>query len=126
MYPQVRMYPPASFDLQYGSSKGPIPVGIVIGIIILFLSIIILPFTRNFAITIIGIIIAFLAMMSIKIAAENIIEDGSISNVGMTKIEMAIRAYDPCFTCAAHNIREMVKNIEIIDEKGTLINKIEF
>ena len=63
---------------------------------------------------------------SIKAAAENVIENNTISNGGLNKIEMAIRAYDPCLTCAAHNIREMVKSIEFIDERGNLINKIKF
>ena len=63
---------------------------------------------------------------SIKKAAESLIENGSISKGGLNKIEMAIRAYDPCLTCAAHNIGEMVKLIEFVDEQGNLIKKINF
>ncbi|KKK40681.1 hypothetical protein LCGC14_0684030 [marine sediment metagenome] len=63
---------------------------------------------------------------SIKVAAENMIENNTIANGGLNKIEMAIRAYDPCLTCAAHNIREMVKTIDFVDEQSNLLNRIEF
>lgn len=63
---------------------------------------------------------------SIKKVAENLIENGSISKGGLNKIEMAIRAYDPCLTCAAHNIGEMVKTVEFVDEQANLINRIQF
>ncbi len=61
---------------------------------------------------------------SVKAATEQQIKDGNISEVGLNKIEMAIRAYDPCLTCAAHVIGQMPLAIEIMDVKGTLIKKI--
>jgi len=63
---------------------------------------------------------------SIKAAVEELIEKDEIKNGGLNKIEMAIRAYDPCLTCAAHSIREMVKTIEFVDKQGNLIRKIQF
>ncbi len=60
---------------------------------------------------------------SVKIAAQNLVQDGKISENNYNKIEMAIRAYDPCLTCAAHSIGQMPMVIEIVDSKGHLIKK---
>ena len=64
--------------------------------------------------------------MSVNQAAKTLIKNGDYDQGILNKIEMAIRAYDPCLTCAAHNIRDMVKTIEIIDEQGNFIKKINF
>jgi F420-non-reducing hydrogenase large subunit len=43
--------------------------------------------------------------MSIKRAAEGLIKKGQeITNGTLNKIEMAFRAYDPCFGCATHSL----------------------
>ncbi len=43
--------------------------------------------------------------MSIKRAAEGLITKGSeITDGTLNKIEMAFRAYDPCFGCATHTL----------------------
>ncbi|MHA2330375.1 MAG: Ni/Fe hydrogenase subunit alpha, partial [Candidatus Hodarchaeales archaeon] len=44
---------------------------------------------------------------SIKVAAQEVVQNGNISPEGYNKIEMAIRAYDPCLTCAAHTINQI-------------------
>jgi len=64
--------------------------------------------------------------MSVKAAAEGLIKDATISEEGLNKIEMAIRAYDPCLTCAAHSIREMVKSVDFYNESGKLLNRMKF
>ncbi|NVM29139.1 MAG: Ni/Fe hydrogenase subunit alpha [Candidatus Helarchaeota archaeon] len=61
---------------------------------------------------------------SIKVAARQLIQDGNIPKDGLNRIEMAIRAYDPCLTCAAHSINQMEMEIQFIDENGKLIKKI--
>jgi F420-non-reducing hydrogenase large subunit len=43
--------------------------------------------------------------MSIKKAAQSLIHKGSVITEGMlNKVEMAFRAYDPCFGCATHSL----------------------
>jgi len=42
--------------------------------------------------------------MSIEKAARSIIKDGNISEGLLNRIEIAFRAYDPCFACATHII----------------------
>jgi coenzyme F420-reducing hydrogenase alpha subunit len=60
---------------------------------------------------------------SVKAAAQELVKNATISNDGLNKIEMAIRAYDPCLTCAAHSLN-IVKIFEFRDEQGNLIKKI--
>ena len=43
--------------------------------------------------------------MSIKKAAQGIIKRGvEVTEGALNKIEMAFRAYDPCFACATHSL----------------------
>ncbi len=65
------MYRAQKAEQEYSSgSRGPVPVGVVIGVILLFLSILIGIVFRSAEIAIIGILVAFIAMLSIRIAAE--------------------------------------------------------
>lgn len=65
--------------------------------------------------------------MSVGRAAKDLIKGGKYDQGLLNKVEMAIRAYDPCFSCATHELdgRIAVK-IEILDVEGgvlgTLIN----
>jgi F420-non-reducing hydrogenase large subunit len=40
--------------------------------------------------------------MSIEKAAKNLIKGGNVSDGLLNMVEMAFRAYDPCFACATH------------------------
>lgn len=64
--------------------------------------------------------------MSIKKAAEGLIKKGTEVTDGiLNMIEMAFRAYDPCFSCATHSLPgEMPLIVEIHDEDGTLLQRI--
>jgi len=63
--------------------------------------------------------------MSIKNAAQGIIKNGKVNEGLLNKVEMAFRAYDPCFACATHNaIGEMPLKVEIYNNKEQLINTI--
>ncbi len=42
--------------------------------------------------------------MSIKKAAENLIKKGNVNAGLLNMVEMAFRAYDPCFGCATHSL----------------------
>ncbi|MFH1012090.1 MAG: Ni/Fe hydrogenase subunit alpha [bacterium] len=62
--------------------------------------------------------------MSIKRAAEGLIKKGTeITNGTLNRIEMAFRAYDPCFGCATHTLAgEMPLELVIHDaESGEVI-----
>jgi len=42
--------------------------------------------------------------MSVKKAAQGLIHQGQVSEGLLNMVEMAFRAYDPCFGCATHNL----------------------
>jgi len=64
--------------------------------------------------------------MSIKKAAEGLIKKGTEVTDGiLNMIEMAFRAYDPCFSCATHCIPgQMPIILEIRDASGELLQKL--
>jgi len=66
--------------------------------------------------------------MSIKRAAEGLIKKGTqITNGILNRIEMAFRAYDPCFGCATHTLPgEMPLKLVIHDaESGEVIQTVQ-
>ncbi|MBP1674478.1 MAG: coenzyme F420-reducing hydrogenase, alpha subunit, partial [Bacteroidetes bacterium] len=64
--------------------------------------------------------------MSIKKAAEGLIKKGVEVTEGiLNMIEMAFRAYDPCFSCATHCIPgQMPMILEIRDASGELLQRL--
>ena len=65
--------------------------------------------------------------MSIKKASEGLIRKGVVVNEGiLNMIEMAFRAYDPCFSCATHSLPgRMPLILEIRDANAELVQKIK-
>jgi F420-non-reducing hydrogenase large subunit len=65
--------------------------------------------------------------MSIKKAAQGLIKkDSKVSDGILNMIEMAFRAYDPCFSCATHSLPgDMPMVVEIKDEKGNLLQRVQ-
>ncbi len=61
--------------------------------------------------------------MSIKKAAQGLIKGGKeISEGLLNKIEMAFRAYDPCFSCATHSLPgQMPLEVKIYDSQQNLV-----
>jgi F420-non-reducing hydrogenase large subunit len=64
--------------------------------------------------------------MSIKKAASGLIRKGvEVTDGILNMIEMAFRAYDPCFSCATHSLPgQMPMILEIRDTSGNLLNRI--
>ncbi|MDF1547509.1 MAG: Ni/Fe hydrogenase subunit alpha, partial [Bacteroidales bacterium] len=65
--------------------------------------------------------------MSLKKAAQGLIKEGVDVDQGiLNMIEMAFRAYDPCFSCATHSLpgkMPMIVNFKSLD--GRLIRTIK-
>jgi len=61
--------------------------------------------------------------MSIKKAAQGLIKGGKEVSEGLlNKIEMAFRAYDPCFACATHSLPgQMPMEVKIYDSQRNLV-----
>jgi F420-non-reducing hydrogenase large subunit len=63
--------------------------------------------------------------MSVEKAAAGLIKAGKISDGILNMIEMAFRAYDPCFGCATHSLPgEMPMIVDIYDIKKQLVREI--
>jgi F420-non-reducing hydrogenase large subunit len=64
--------------------------------------------------------------MSIKKAAEGFIKKGvEVTDGILNMIEMAFRAYDPCFSCATHCLPgQMPIILEIREVTGELIQRL--
>lgn len=55
---------------------------------------------------------------SIRQVAAQYLDGQSLSESLLNRIEIAIRAYDPCLSCATHAIGKMPLQVELIDGKG--------
>jgi F420-non-reducing hydrogenase large subunit len=63
--------------------------------------------------------------LSVKQAAQSLIKDGNYDQGILNTVEMTIRAYDPCLSCATHRMdgRLPVK-LEIYGSDGKLVDSI--
>ena len=63
--------------------------------------------------------------MSVKQAATALIKDGKYDQEILNTVEMAIRAYDPCLSCATHNLDGTVPvKIDIVDAEGNVVDTL--
>jgi F420-non-reducing hydrogenase large subunit len=63
--------------------------------------------------------------MSVTQAAQTVIHDGKYDQGTLNKVEMAIRAYDPCLSCATHRLDGKISvKVDIVDAEGTLLDTL--
>jgi len=63
--------------------------------------------------------------MSIKNAAQGIIKNGEVNDGLLNMVEMAFRAYDPCWACATHfAVGEMPLEVNILDSNKKIVKSI--
>jgi F420-non-reducing hydrogenase large subunit len=64
--------------------------------------------------------------MSIRDAAKGLIHGGKFDQGLLNKVEMAFRAYDPCFGCATHfAMGQMPLTVEVFDSQKRLVEKLQ-
>ena len=64
--------------------------------------------------------------MSIRDAAKGLIHSGKVSEGLLNRVEMAFRAYDPCFACASHfAIGQMPLTFEIYNHEKKLLERLQ-
>jgi len=64
--------------------------------------------------------------MSIRDAAKGLIHGGKFDQGLLNKVEMAFRAYDPCFGCATHfAVGQMPLTVEVFDSQKQLVQKLQ-
>lgn len=63
--------------------------------------------------------------MSVKKAAMDLIKGGKYDQGLINKIEMCYRAYDPCLSCATHNLDgRLAVEVNILDKDGNLLDTL--
>jgi F420-non-reducing hydrogenase large subunit len=64
--------------------------------------------------------------MSIRDAAKGLIHGGKFDQGILNKVEMAFRAYDPCFGCATHfAVGQMPLTVQVFDNQKRLVQKLQ-
>lgn len=62
--------------------------------------------------------------MSVKKAAEGLIKGGKVNDGLLNMVEMAFRAYDPCFGCATHTLPgQMPLIVKVFDHHKDLVEE---
>jgi F420-non-reducing hydrogenase large subunit len=63
--------------------------------------------------------------MSVERAARGLIKDGKVNDALLNMVEMAFRAYDPCFGCATHSMPgQMPLVVEVKGPDGELVERL--
>ena len=64
--------------------------------------------------------------MSIRDAAKGLIHNGKVDQAVLNKVEMAFRAYDPCFACATHvAVGQMPLTVKVYDSQKNLLQTLQ-
>ncbi|UCH63609.1 MAG: nickel-dependent hydrogenase large subunit, partial [Fidelibacterota bacterium] len=64
--------------------------------------------------------------MSVNQAATSLIKNGNYDQGILNQVEMAIRAYDPCLSCATHNLDGTIAvRVDIVDAEGNLMDSFK-
>jgi NAD-reducing hydrogenase large subunit len=62
---------------------------------------------------------------SIRRVAEDHLSGKELTEPLLNNIEVAIRAYDPCLSCATHAVGKMPLIIELRDSDGELVDRLQ-
>ncbi len=62
---------------------------------------------------------------SIRKVANQYLDGHRLTEALLNQVEVAIRAYDPCLSCATHAIGKMPMELNLLDENGELIDRLE-
>ena len=61
---------------------------------------------------------------SVRQVAAKYLSGRELTEPLLNNVEVAIRAYDPCLSCATHALGKMPLQLELIDVEGKLIDKL--
>jgi NAD-reducing hydrogenase large subunit len=62
---------------------------------------------------------------AIREVASNYLDGNTLTEPLLNQIEVAIRAYDPCLSCATHAMGKMPLEITLVNGEGTVVDRIE-
>jgi NAD-reducing hydrogenase large subunit len=58
-----------------------------------------------------------------QVAKEHLSGQPKITDGMLNKLEVAVRAYDPCLSCATHALGQMPLQVEVYDTEGALVDQ---
>ncbi len=58
------------------------------------------------------------------VAQKTLDKKEKITEAMLNQVEVAIRAYDPCLSCATHAMGQMPLHLQIFDHSNNLIDEI--
>jgi len=61
---------------------------------------------------------------SVRSVANEYIDGNEVTEGLLNHLEVAVRAYDPCLSCATHAMGKMPLQVELFDANGTLIDSV--
>ncbi len=61
---------------------------------------------------------------SVRSVANEYLDGNELSEGLLNHLEVAVRAYDPCLSCATHALGKMPLQVELIDADGTLLDRL--
>jgi len=61
---------------------------------------------------------------SVRSVANEYLDGHEISEGLLNHLEVAVRAYDPCLSCATHALGKMPLQVELLDAQGVLVDRV--
>jgi NAD-reducing hydrogenase large subunit len=62
---------------------------------------------------------------SIRRVANQYLDGNRLNEALLNQVEVAIRAYDPCLSCATHAMGKMPMELNLVDDSGELVDRLE-
>ncbi len=62
---------------------------------------------------------------SIRMVANQYLDGNQLTEALLNQVEVAVRAYDPCLSCATHAMGKMPLQINLVNDKGELLDRLE-
>ena len=57
------------------------------------------------------------------LGGDGVLDGRELTEGLLNHIEVALRAYDPCLSCATHALGEMPLEVELVDADGALLSR---
>lgn len=61
---------------------------------------------------------------SVRAVANEYLDGRELNEGLLNHLEVAVRAYDPCLSCATHALGKMPLQIELLDANGVLLERL--
>ena len=61
--------------------------------------------------------------LAVEGVAKEFLSGQTITEGLLNRVEVAIRAYDPCLSCATHAMGQMPLVVEVVDSEGHVVDR---